>query len=148
MEHNDKFFLLGLVSLAVSLFLFPLALYILPEAYFGWTYHVPDFILNFNEYLQDSFGMTRNSASWTVFYFIFLIAVVFANVAYFAAIRTRHDIKKQIPHEQIDEAAVRLKQANQNRRETIFLVIKLILIMVLVFSIAEVVQWVIAISPS
>jgi hypothetical protein len=148
MERNDKFFLLGLVSLAVSLFLFPLAIYILPQAYFGWTYHIPDFISNFNEYLQDAFGMTRRSASWTVFYSIFLMAIVFANIAYFAAMRTRHDIKKSIPHENVDEAVVRLRQANQNRRETIFLVVKLVLIMVLVFSIAEIVQWVVAMSPS
>jgi hypothetical protein len=148
MERNDKFFLLGLVSLAASLFFFPLAIYLFPQAYFGWTYHIPNFLSNFNVYLQDVFGMTLRSASWTVFYIVFLTAVVFANIAYLSAVRTRHDIKRIIPYEHVDEAVVRLKQANQNRRETIFLVIKLFFIMMLVFSVAKIVQWVVTISPS
>lgn len=146
MERNDQFFLLGLISLAVSLFLFPLALYVLPQAWLGWTYHIPDFLLNFNDYLQDSFGITHEKASWVIFYLLFLLGLIFASVAYYAALHTRIDIKKPLPHETVNEAEVRLKQAKQNRREIFILVIKIFFISLLAFSIAEIVQWAISVS--
>lgn len=147
MEQNDRYFFLSLASLAVSLFFFPLALYILPQAFFGWAYHTPDFILNMNEYFQGLFGITLEAATSVVFYCLFFLALIFAGIAYFAATHTRHDLKKTLTHETVDERQVRLKQAKQNRRQMIFLVIKIILILMLVFFVAEIVQWAISISP-
>lgn len=147
MERNDKFFLLSLVSLAASLFLFPLALYLLPQAWLGWNYHIPDFLLNFNDYLQASFGLTHEKASWAIFYLLFLSGLIFSGLAYYAAIHTRIDVKKSLPHESTNEAEVRLKQAKQNNREIFVLVIKIFFISLLVFSMAEIVQWAISVSP-
>src|SRR5690242_2113223 len=109
MERNDKFFLLSLASLAISLFLVPVALYILPHTWLGWSYHIPDFIQNFNDYLQDALGVTSDNASWFTFYLLLLIGLIFAGIAYYAAMHTRLDFKKELPPEQVNEAEIRLK---------------------------------------
>lgn len=148
MEQNDRYFFLSLASLAVSLFLFPLALYLLPQAFLGWAYHTPDFILSMNDYLQASLGITHEAALTSIFYGVFFLALIFAGVAYFAATHTRQDLKKTIAHESVDERQVRLRQAKQNRQEMVFLLVKIVLILIVVFFIAEMVQWAVSISPA
>lgn len=119
MEREDKFFLLSLLSLAVTLFLFPLALYLLPQAWLGWIYHTPDFVTTLNDYIQTSLGATQEASQWVVVNVLFVLSVVFAFVAYYAARQVRIDHKKRLPQEAVDEARVRLKQAKQKRREIV-----------------------------
>ncbi len=147
-ENNDLFFLLGLASLAMSLFLLPLSLYLLPQVLFDWNYSVPMFILNWNNWLQDAFSFSLKAASWTIFYTLFLGSLIFAMVAYMVAPTALHYSKKNLPHEVIDEGKFRMLQAKNNRLGSIFLLLKLILVLGFIFLIAVMVQWLIAILPS
>ena len=145
MENNDKYFILGLVSLAVTLFLLPLALYILPAVWFGWTYHLPDFILSWSNGIQTSFGLAEKSAAWWLFGTMFIVSLLFAFLAYFTT--TRVNIKPKVVYQSGENDRTK-KSAKYDPRETVFLVIKIIVIVGLVFFIAEMMQWVMALTPS
>lgn len=146
-ERNERFFFLGLVSLALSLFLFPLAIYLLPQVWFGWNYRIPSFILSLNAYLQDSYGMEDSVVSWLIFYVIFGLGVLFAVLAYFAVTHFRVDIRKPMAEESIEEVKQRLKYNRKHQQNTMLLIIKLILIFLLVFVIGQIMQWAISVSP-
>jgi hypothetical protein len=141
MDREDKFFFLSLISLAVSLFLFPLALYLLPKVWLGWVYHTPDFTVMFGEYFQASWGMPQETAQWLVVNIFFVLGAISAWVAYYAARQVRIDHKKHLPQEKVDEAQVRLKQTKQGLREIMLLLVKLAVIVFLVVIISNIVQW-------
>ena len=82
MEKNDRYFIVSLFSLAVSLFLLPLSLYLLPGVWFGWSYHIPAFIINGSSWLQDNFGLSEPIASWWMLGGLFVASLVFAGLAY------------------------------------------------------------------
>ncbi len=146
MDREDKFFVLSLLSLAVSLFLFPLALYLLPQAWLGWVYHMPDFITAFSEYVQLSWGVSEDGALWVVVSILFFWGVIFSFIAYYAARQVRVDHKKKVPHESVNEAGVRLKQAKQNRRAILSSLVKLAVIIFMVFVISDIMQWAMAVA--
>jgi hypothetical protein len=148
MGQNDRYFIIGLMALAVSLFLFPLSLYILPQVWFGWTYHIPDFILSLSNWLQDNLEFKEGEASWFIFYSFFFTACIFAGIAYVASARANANMKKNVVRLPFDDAEKRIKQVRQDRRDSTFLVIKMIGIGILVFVVAEIMQWAIAIAPS
>ncbi len=141
MEREDKFFLLSLLSLAVSLFLFPLAIYLLPQVWLGWIYHTPDFVLSFSDYIQTVLGVTQEDAQWMFVYLLLGLGCAFACVAYFAARQVRIGHKKPLPHERVNVAKLRLKQAKENRREVVFLLLKLVIIIGLIVTISQIIQW-------
>lgn len=146
MEKNDRYFIMSLISLAASLFLLPLALYLLPNAWFGWSYHLPDFILSSNDWLQDNFSLNDQAASWVVFGVILVLSLLFAGLAYFAATRPNADMKHILTSTSEDDAAV--KPVKQDRRQLVFLIIKVAAIMILAYFIAQMMQWAIAVSPT
>lgn len=90
---------------------------------------------------QTSLGATQEASQWVVVNVLFVLSVVFAFVAYYAARQVRIDHKKRLPQEAVDEARVRLKQAKQKRREIVSLVIKLTVIIFVVFVISNIMQW-------
>lgn len=141
MDREDKFFLLSLLSLAVSLFLFPLALYLLPQVWLGWIYHTPDFTGALSEYFQSSFGVTQEAAQWVVINLLFIFGIVSATVAYYAARQVRIDHKKRPGHEAVDEAVVRLKQTKHGLREVMTLLVKIAIIVFIVVIISNIMQW-------
>ena len=146
MDREDKFFLLSLLSLAVSLFLFPLALYLLPQVWLGWVYHTPDFTTTFSEYIQISLGITQEAAQWVVVNILFIIGVIFACVAYYAGRQVRLDHKKRPRQESVDEAKVRLRQTKQGLRELMSLFVKIAVIVFLVMIISNIMQWAMAVA--
>lgn len=146
MGREDKFFLLSLLSLAVSLFLFPMAIYLLPQVWLGWIYHTPDFVLSFSDYIQTVFGVTQENAQWALVYVLLGLGSIFAGIAYYSARQVRVDHKKSLPHEHVNEARLRLNRAKKNRREMIFLALKLTVIVGLVVIISQVVQWAMTVS--
>lgn len=141
MDREDKFFLISLFSLALSLFLFPLALYLLPQVWLGWMYHTPDFAASFSNYFQASWGVTQEAARWIVINIFFVCGALCASVAYYAARQVRIDHRKRPAHEAVDEAEVRLKRAKPGLRELMSLFVKLAVIVFLVVIVSNLVQF-------
>ncbi|OGV46453.1 MAG: hypothetical protein A3F46_07730 [Legionellales bacterium RIFCSPHIGHO2_12_FULL_42_9] len=148
MGKDDKYFIVGLLSLALSLFLMPLSLFLLPQACFGWNYHIPDFVINWNNWLQDAFALSEQDAEWWVVGGLFVLSLVFAGIAYYTSTRPQYQIKPKLTSEHLPMDNHHLKPVRQDRRETVFLVIKIVVIMMLVYLIAQLMQWAIAVSPA
>lgn len=146
MKKNDRYFIVSLFSLAVSLFLLPLLLYLLPGVWLGWNYHTPEFIINGNDWLQDNLGLSEQGASWWELGVLFLSSLVFSGLAYWSSTQFHEDIKPMVNSLLTDDDE-RVKPLKQDRRELFFLVIKIVLIMMLVYLVANMMQWAIAVSP-
>jgi len=82
MKKEDKLFFLGLFSLTLSLFLTPFGIYLLPAAWLGWQYSVPDFVLNLTLWMQVTFHTTYGWAFVSVARLFFLPGLFFGSVTY------------------------------------------------------------------
>jgi len=82
MKKEDKLFFGGLFSLTLSLFLTPFGFYLMPAAWFGWQYTVPDFILNFVLWMQVTFHTTYGWAFISVARLFVLPGIFFGVVTY------------------------------------------------------------------
>ena len=144
MDKNDKYFLVGLISLAITLFLLPFACYLLPSVLFGWTYHIPDFVFAWTDTLQDMFSLNSQQASWAVWGIFFVSAAFFAVIAYVTSTKIK-DEKPKISV-RLSTDADEVMPVKKDTRENLFLAIKIIAIIVLMFLLAQGLQWVMSSS--
>src|SRR3990167_5077315 len=84
-EHRSKtteiYYMIGIFSLAISLGLLALSLYILPHLALGWRYSVPDFVVLWLNDLQEFYHFSEKAAAWFIFLVFFMPAIAFAVVA-------------------------------------------------------------------
>jgi len=145
--QNDVYFILSLICLGLSVFFLPLTMYLFPAACFGWVYHLPNFAYSLHDWFQAVLGIDENSASWVVVYLFFLLFVLFSGCTYYFSVKAKEGLKQASTVALGDEHALRSFRDKQERRETLLLVIKMILIISLVFVIAELVHYAISITP-
>ena len=146
MKQEDVMYVVGLMLLAMGMLLLPLSLYILPAVWLDWVYHVPSFILSAKDYLMDHLNLTEKSSYWLIFYTFFGFAITFLAVAIYLSycidvMLASPEVKKSERLQEIEGSMHVFKKTPKDRRESMLLVVKLIVIMVLVFMIADMMQW-------
>lgn len=152
MKKEDKLFFLGLLTLTLSLFLIPFGFYLLPAAWFGWQYSVPEFILNFTLWMQVTFHTTYGWAFVWVARLIFLPGIFFGIVAYSIAHRL-NKMKLEVDehaHMSVEEEELAYKTSEKLKEETkdsLMLLLKIAGIAALIFVIANAMQMVISVTP-
>lgn len=152
MKKDDKLFFWGLFALTVSLFLVPFGFYLLPAAWFGWEYSVPEFILNFTLWLQVTFHTTYSWAFVWVARLIFLPGIFFGIVAYLISRRldkmkleTEH--KTEMSTEEEELAYKTTEKLKEETKDSLMLLLKIAGIAALIFVIANAMQMVISAPP-
>lgn len=152
MKHEDRLFILGLVSLIFSLFLFPFVAYLFPAVWLDWQYHMPDFVLNMTLLLQDTFHIAYALALRWILRLSFLAAVFFGVIAYIISHRINR--LQQAADEAIETETILPKPSKiakfrkQNNQESVLFFLKLVVIFMLVFIVSDVIQWAISFSSS
>lgn len=131
-------FILGLLSLVLALTLFAFFLYLLPHTLFSWQYNVPEFILDWREWLEYKYNFTEPVASKYILFLFFGLAMIFTIIAYIAS----HLIDNQLlPHEMGDmNKPVKFKK---NGREALNLGLKIFVIIIIVFILGALFEWLI-----
>ena len=86
-QKNHTVFIIGMISLVISLILLALCLYLLPNLLFGWQYDVPTFVPYINEWLISTYNFTDSSASKILFFILVGLSLVFIAIAYFSSNR-------------------------------------------------------------
>lgn len=140
---NQKYYIVGILCLVISLALFAFSFYILPFLAFGWHYGVPDFILIWNIDMQESYKLSQTAASWLIFLGLFFPAVILAIIADILSNRIDsqiHGISNKNEVKKPERMKVGAKESNG-------LVFKIIVIMILVFIAAQFFQWALSSSP-
>lgn len=141
--QNQKSYIIGIVCLVVSLGMFAFSLYVFPFLIFGWHYGIPSFLSIWMISLQDYYHLSETAASWLIFLGLFLAGVFLAIIADVLS----NQIDNQIYGISPDKSVKKVKKPNPSNTETKGLVFKLLIIMLLVFFVAEFFQWAIS-SPS
>jgi hypothetical protein len=146
MKREDRLFLLGLVSLILSLFLFPFVVYLFPAIWLGWEYSIPEFFQEALLWFEVTFHTTYDLAFLWLFRLTFFAAVVFGVIAYLIS----HHITKlqaEINKEEDEEALTFAMKAKEGSRESVLFFLKMVVIIGLVFVVSDMIQWAISFSP-
>ena len=91
-QQSHSLYILGMISLLISLGIFLFLIFILPHLLLGWHYNVPEFISFWREWLIETHGMSVEHSSWMIAAFFATLAFVFGIVAYVASTRIENAI--------------------------------------------------------
>jgi hypothetical protein len=89
-QENHGLYIIGLICFLISTTLSLFVLYMLPHLLFGWRYDVPEFITYFREWIIANLEIGPLYASWCIFFFLLLLAALFAWVAHYATQQLDH----------------------------------------------------------
>jgi hypothetical protein len=138
MKKEDKLFFLGLFSLTLSLFLTPFGFYLMPAAWLGWQYSVPDFVLNLTLWMQVTFHTTYGWAFLSVARLFLLPGLFFGVTAYFISRRLSqmkleaeegvhdHELEDMIAHKSAEKT-------HEETKDSLILLLKIIGIAAFIF---------------
>lgn len=137
-QYAQRHYLVGMLSLLLSLTLFAFSAYLIPYLFFGWHYHLPAFIQEWLQLLTAEYEITRKAAVWVVFLTFLTPAILFSLVSKWLScyIERKIDGVYRVPF--LDEPTPGPSQKP--------FVLKLLLMIVLVFVAARFFQWLIS-SP-
>ena len=138
-QRNHKTFIIGLISLLLSLSLFAFSFYVMPNLLFGWYFEVPPFILDLVEWLQYTYNYSNSAASKLIFLVIFLLALFFAAVAYYCS----NSIDNQIYSAELQHQ----KKSKNTKNDGFRVVLKILVISLLIFIAATLFEWSIYTPP-
>lgn len=141
-QKNHKLFILGMLSLVISLGLFAFAVYILPNLLFGWVYDVPSFVTYLKGWLQSTHNFTDPSAGRFIFLCVFLAALIFAFIAYVSS----NWIDNQIYSDELNQlhemqSISKTAEAQNSGGEGTHLFFKILGYVMLIIIVALLVDW-------
>ncbi len=147
MKREDQLFFIGLLSLLISLFLFPFVAYLFPVVWLGFEYRMPDFVLDIVLWIEGAFHLNYSLALRWFFRCIFLAAALFGFVAY----RIAHHISVLQAEADLTETEMKAVEkisvkAKQSSKESVRFFLKMVVILSLVFIVSDVIQWAISLS--
>lgn len=152
MKKEDKLFFLGLFSLTLSLFLIPFGLYLMPAAWLGWQYSVPDFVFDLILWTQVTFHTTYGWAFVSVARLFVLPGVFFGAVAYLIS-RRSSKIKLQeensVDERVLEDAAAHqaAEKMHEETKDSLILLLKITGIAVFIFVFVNAMQMLISVTP-
>jgi hypothetical protein len=140
-QKNHTLFIIGIFSLVIGLSLLAFSLYLLPHLLFGWRYNAPEFIMFWREWLQSQYGYMEPAASKLIFLFFFGLAAIFGFIAYF----TSNRLESEIFSTELEEIKARepVKSTPVMTQEGLSLSLKIILIIIAVFIVSALIEWII-----
>lgn len=141
-KQNQWQYMMALLCLIASMGLFIFTAYILPFLLLKVNYDIPEFIFHWQHYLVRSYNMTPDAASWTVFLIFLLLSIVTAVLAYVFS----NNIDNVLVEPEVDKTEEKPK-ARQEAKETTRVLSKIIFIVIIVFSVAALLEWLIYIPP-
>lgn len=142
LQRNEVYYIIGIVSLCISLGLFALSFYILPNLAFGWRYELPEFVPVWINLLQESYHLSEKASAWVIFLGLFLPALLLVIIADILSNR----VENRIYH--LEEERPTQKRAPVQHTESSRLILKILGIIILVFVAAQFFQWIISTMPA
>ncbi len=140
-QQNKKLFVLGIVCLLLSLTLFAFGFYILPFLFWKWNYNVPDFVIEWLEWLEEGYGFTHRSASWLLLSLFLLPATICVLISDWVS----NHIDNQIYSQQI-KIHTKSIELRKDTQETLKFSVKVLLLLILVLLVVSFVNWLITLT--
>lgn len=144
-QQNKAVYLIGLGCLITSLLLFGACIYTFPYVAFGWSSNIPHPIFDvFVEFFQNTYGMDARKATWLFWWIMVFFAIILA----FITNTTSHQLDNQVLAKELEEDEVATEQKTRKKveehSETVRFSLTIFLIIVFIFLVAKMFQWVIS----
>ena len=139
-QHNPKVYIIGLLCMIISMALFGLGAYALPNLAFGLNYSIPSIIYNWMSWIHIAYDLTEKQAGWLVLLVIFILGFVASIVTYAISNRIETEMYS------IEPAREEVHQKSKQWREVGPLVLKISFILAIIFISAKLFQWVLTIQ--
>lgn len=138
-QHNNKYYIVGIICLVGGLSLFAFSAYILPFLLFNWHYTMPDFISIWLNDIQTIYQLSAMAAAWLILLGFFLPGIILVVIADILSNRIDNQIHG------LQHAKVRPKTTtNLDQAESRSLTFRIVLIIIIVFILARLFQWTIS----
>lgn len=135
-EQNHKLFVIGLISLLLSLSLMAIALFIVPYLIWGWHYGVPGMIIALREWLKEEYGFGNTEASWLVFLTFIIPALIFGYISQWSS----NYIENKMYGLDQDRPG-RRREIQKDLRESVSFGLKIFILIILVIVGVTLVEW-------
>ncbi len=139
MKRDDQYFIVGLVSFLIALFLLPFSLFVIPVAWFGISYYIPSFLASVSSFLQSMLGIDYFESLRWISRVSILTGFFFAVLAYFTSSKLNRNIKiEEYIHENDDPTT--LQKIKEDRREFFLMLFKYFGILVVAVIILRIIN--------
>lgn len=92
-QRDKPFFLIFMFSLIIGLSLLLLAIYIIPNIFWGMYYDVPDFIYTWREWFRAYYDIAEHRAGFIVFSIILIPALLSLLIAYISGNHVENEVQ-------------------------------------------------------
>lgn len=140
-QQNHGLFVVAMVSLLFCMGLLFFSGFLFPYLMLGWIYNVPEFIIDWREWLISDYGFNLIIASHMVFMFFSVPAIICGIIAYYTSTRIENQIYTDEGNSQLDV----IKKPFFNKDSLMFL-FKLLVILGAVFIAILGLHWLISLS--
>ena len=138
-KKNHFSYIAGMLSLITSLVLFACSLFLIPNLIFGWHYALPGFLIELMAMLENDYGMTPSSINWLLCGVLVIPGVVLFIMADILSNKIDNEIYEV--NRFVPEAQTKKKDGNSGLEESGGLFFRMTMIVIVVFLVAGVFQW-------
>ncbi|ASQ45869.1 hypothetical protein [Legionella clemsonensis] len=142
LQQNSVLFIVGIISLVLSLVLFVFSLYIIPFLFWDWVYDVPEFISIWREWLKSEYNFTHMGATWSIFLMLIAPSLLFGYISYLASNYIDNRIYHLVPDKVENEMQ---EEIRRDLRDTLLAIVKVLGAIALVLIIVSIIQWFLAV---
>jgi hypothetical protein len=138
-QQNNKLFIVGMIFLVLSLMLLAYTMYLSPYLLLNWKYDVPESVVSLQNILSVKWETTERTAS--VVMFLVLVAVSGA------LIWIAHKLSNRMEHTENPTEQSEPERDYKRTKETMSVLAKLVVWIVVIFVAALVLQWIMYTPP-
>lgn len=142
-KDNHFLYILGIVSLVLSLTLFFFSMYIGPYLIWNLNYHVPDFLLYIVATLDDNYDYTRGQSAFIAWLIFFIPSIIFGFISYFVSNKIDdqiHNIDPPTEEEEETQAVASSEELKKEIQETASVGFKIIFLMIIIVAVILLLQ--------
>ena len=137
-KTNHFLYIVGMLSMFLSLGLLAFCFFLMPHLLFGWEYDVPQAVIGLQVWLQNNYGYDDSTAEKWVMFIAFVPAFFSVFVAVFSSNRIDRDL--------LDKNDIAQPGMKHNIKDSTALFLNIVFLIATVFAIAALIEWLISIS--
>lgn len=130
-SSNSKLYIIGIISLVLSLAFFFFSMYILPFMVWHLNYDVPELILNLVSFFQNKYDYTERASRTLVWLLFFVPCIITGFISYYISNHIDNKILGLAPKSEEDEG-MPAREIKEELKESASLGFKIIFLMILI----------------
>ncbi|MCX7090602.1 MAG: hypothetical protein NTU48_04025 [Legionellales bacterium] len=145
-QQNHFAYISGLICLFLSIGLFAFSLFLLPYLFFSVQYNVPFFIIDFSTILQEKYTISSSGVAWVICFALDFPAVILFVIADVLSNRIDKKIYGIQPTKMT--SSIPEQPSPGGSESSGKLIVRIVLLMLIVFIVAQFFHWVVSTNNS